>query len=53
MEVYIAINIKVETLFRGGDVFREGWRKIARGDEIFPLGDFLPPVTLYWGDFIP
>jgi len=49
MEVNVAINIKVETLFRGANVFREGGWEIARGggnipywgEEIFP-----PPVTL-------
>jgi len=41
MEVNELINIKVETLFRVANVFREGGRKIARGEEVF-----LPPVTL-------
>jgi len=47
MEVNVAINIKVETLFRGANLFREGGRKIARGggnisswgeEKIFPPG---------------
>jgi len=53
MEVNVAINIKVETLFRGTNVFHEGGRKIARGgeiawEEIFPPpGDFVTGETLF------
>jgi len=56
MEVNVAINIKVETLFRGANVFREGGRKIARGggnisswgEEIFiPSSDFVTGETLF------
>jgi len=48
MEVNVAINIKVETLFRGANVFREGGQKIARGEEIFPPpGDFVTGETLF------
>jgi len=58
MEVNIAINIKVETLFRGANVFHDvrGGRKIARGggnisswgEEIFPRpGDFVMGETLF------
>jgi len=54
MEVNVAINIKVEILFRGANVFREGRRKIARGggnisswgEEIFHSpGDFVMGET--------
>jgi len=49
MEVNVAINMKVETLFWGVNVFREGGWELAQGggnisswgEEIFP-----PPVTL-------
>jgi len=41
MEVNVAINIKVETLFRRANVFREGGPKIARG-----RGNISSPVTL-------
>jgi len=57
MEVNVAINIKVETLFWGANVFCEGGgRKIARGggnisswgEEIFsPPGDFVMGETLF------
>jgi len=50
MEVNVAINIKVETLFRGANVFRDGGVEISTrggnisswGEEIFPSpGDFV------------
>jgi len=56
MEVNVAINIKVETLFQGANVFREGGRKIARGggnissrgEKIFPPPpDFVTGKTLF------
>jgi len=58
MEVNVAININVETLFREANVFREGGRgrKITRGggnisswgEEIFPPpGDFVMGETLF------
>jgi len=56
MEVNVAINFKVETLFRGANVFHEGGRKIPRGggnisswgEEIFsPPGDFVMGETLF------
>jgi len=56
MEVNVAINIKVDTLFRGAKVFREGRQKLAQGggnispggDEIFaPHGDFVMGETLF------
>jgi len=49
MEVNVAINIKMGTLFPGANVFREGGRKIARGGgNISPWERkyFLTPVTL-------
>jgi len=49
MEMNVAINIKVETLFRGANVFRKGGRKITRGGgNISSWGEkyFLPRVTL-------
>jgi len=50
MEVNVAINIKVETLFRGANVFREGGAE-KRGGNISSGGEeiFLPPATLLWG----
>jgi len=56
MEVTIAINIKVETLLWGVNVFREGGREITRGvgnisswgEEIFfPPGDSVMGETLF------
>jgi len=56
MEVNVAINIKVENLFRGANVFREWGQKIARGggnisswgEEIFlPPGEFVTGDTLF------
>jgi len=54
MEVNIAtrnlFNIKVETLFRGANVFREeGWKIAGGGGNIYSWGEeiFLPP-----GDFV-
>jgi len=50
MEVNVAISIKVETLFRGANVFREGDGKLHEGEEIIPPGEgkyFLLP-----GDFV-
>jgi len=39
MEVNVAINIKVETLFRGANVFREGWAENSTsGRKYFLLG---------------
>jgi len=55
-EVNVAINIKVETLFRGANIFREGGREIAQGggyisswgEEIFPPpGDSVMGKTLF------
>jgi len=50
MEVNVAINIKMETLFRGANVFREGEgaENSTRGSKYFLLGEeiFPPPVTL-------
>jgi len=48
MEVNVAINIKVETLFWGANLFCEGERKIARGG-----GNISSPRWLCnGGDFI-
>jgi len=56
MEVNVAINIKVETLFWGANIFCEVRPKIARGvrkyflqgEEIFPLlSDFVMGETLF------
>jgi len=56
MEVNVAINIKVETLFWGANIFCEGGRKLAQGggnispwgEEIFPPPcDFVMGETLY------
>jgi len=56
LEVNVAITIKVETIFRGANVFREGGREIARGggnisswgEEIFsPPGDSVMGETLF------
>jgi len=55
MEVNVAINIEVESLYRGANVFREGGRELKRGgenisswgEEIFHLpGDSIMGVTL-------
>jgi len=55
MEVNEAINMKVETLFRGANVFREGGGKKHEGKEIFPPGErkyFFPQRLCIGGDFI-
>jgi len=45
MEVNVAINIKVMTLFQAANVFREGRGKIARGGENISCGgeEIFPP----------
>jgi len=51
MEVNVAINIKVETLFRGANVFREGGgRKIARGGGNISSWDISSPSDFVMGE---
>jgi len=52
MEVNVANNIMVETLFRGENVFREGGRKIARGGKNISSGgeEIFPPRWLCNGE---
>jgi len=54
MEVNVAINIKVETLFRGQMYFVRGGRKITlEGGNISSWGEeIFPPPGNFGGDFI-
>jgi len=52
MEVNVAITIKVETLFRGANVFREGAGNSTRGMKYFLLGRGNIPSPRNGGDSV-